>query len=448
MFSSKNLYQILCKLTSQRKFLIAYSGGLDSHVLLHAMYSLRKNYPEMQLTAVHVHHGLSANANIWAKHCRQICQSLSIDCVVKKIKIEKNSEYSLEEVARTERYQVLAELLKPDTCLLTAHTKDDQAETLLLQLFRGAGPKGLAAMPEIKSFAASQLIRPLLSFTRAELQQYAADNQLTWIEDESNDNQQFDRNYIRHELLPIMQKRWPGIMTTLARTARHCAESSALVSCLAQQDLQKMQDNVTNKLSIVELLALDLARQRNVLREWLRQLNFSIPNEAHLLQIQQEILLAKEDADPVVSWDNVEIRRYQDNLYAMSPLPLHDVSWNAKWNMQQPLKLPGNLGSLDAKKILAQGLMLPKKSKIEVRFRQGGERCQPVGRKGSHPLKKLFQEWEVPTWERERVPLIFVNDKLAMVVGYCIDEKFFAKETATMAFAIPRLDRGMTSGGL
>lgn len=415
-------------LSHQRKFLIAYSGGLDSHALLHFMTMLRAEYPDLQLRAIHVNHNLSINAKSWENHCQRICESLQIECLIKEIEIRSEHNLSLEAVARSLRYQALAESLHTDECLLTAHTKNDQAETILLQLLRGAGPKGLAAMPEKTAFANHWHLRPLLHVTRAEIRQYAYQHNLQWIEDESNFNRNFDRNFIRYEIMPILLQRWPGAITTLSRSAKHCADASKLLTSLAEQDLLQVQGSVPNTLSIAQLLSLSTEHQRNVLREWLLRLQLPLPNEIKIHQIQYEVLLAREDANPTITWQNVEIRRYQDNLYALSPPVVYpDLNWEAVWDTKTPLSLPANLGLLRAERIRGEGISLKKVKQIKVHFRHGGERCHPVGRIGSHPLKKLMQEWQVPTWERDAIPLLFSEDQLIAVVDHCICDGFQAQ---------------------
>jgi tRNA(Ile)-lysidine synthase len=428
MYLLAKLSQKLSSLTLKNKFLIAYSGGLDSHVLLHSMAALRAEDPELQLQAAHIHHGLSPNAGRWAKHCKQICAELNIPCVVKKIKLKPTKKDSLEALAREKRYQALAENITADTCLLTAHTQTDQAETVLLQLLRGAGPKGLAAMPEVMEFAGTVKIRPLLNFTRAALEEYAQQNKLIWIEDESNANVAFDRNYIRHEVMPLIAKRWPSAAQTMARSAKHCAAADELFTSLAQQDLPTIVGNKPATLSVIKLLALSSARQQNVLRYWLQQLQLPLPPTTKMQQIQTAVLAARKEAKPKVCWPGAEVRRYQDNLYAFSSLEQHDVTWKAEWDLRRSLVLPNGMGLLSVEKVMGQGIAVEATKNVTVCFRQSRERCQPDGRVGSHPLKKLFQEWEVPPWQRQRVPLIYLGSQLAAVVGYCYCDKFAAKQ--------------------
>lgn len=406
-----------------RTYWIAYSGGLDSHVLLYLCAQIRT----IKLKAIHINHGLNPRADVWAKQCAQVCRKWMIDFVVKTIQVNTSAGESLEDVARQKRYAIFAELLGQDDFLLTAHQQDDQAETVLLQLMRGAGPQGLAAMPRMKSLGNGFHVRPLLDFSRADLKKYVEQHQLHWIEDESNANIHFTRNFLRHEVLPILKKRWPTITRTLARVADHCAEAQHIVRDIALQDLSKVTASFPYTLSIRKLLLLDETRQRQVLRVWLEKLHFSLPSAVKMQKIQQNFLYARPDKTPHTQWGNVELRRYRDELYALSPVELSNMKQFFSWDLQQLLTLPDG-SVLCATLMTGEGLRADLKN-ITVRFRQGGEQCRLPGRRCHHDLKKLFQMWEVPPWQRMRIPLIYVGDRLIAVVGYFIDEEFAAKET-------------------
>lgn len=402
---------------------IAYSGGLDSHVLLH-LYAQLKNTREINLKAIHINHGLSPNANDWARHCEKVCNQLGIPFIQKKINPATLLVESLEDQARKQRYQIFAELLQPGDYLLTAHQQDDQAETLLLQMLRGAGPKGLASMPRIKPLGLGFHVRPLLDFSRDDLISYAENHQLLWIDDESNLNVNFTRNFLRHEVLPILKKRWPTVTKTLSRVAENCQEAQQILETIADDDLMLVKGSFENTLSIQKLLELDEIRQRQVIRVWLEQLNFSLPSAVKMQNIQQNILHAKSDKVPIVKFGNVELRRFHDELYALSPIEIIDRDQVITWDFQQPLVLQNNF-EMHAKKVIGQGLRADIQQ-VTVRFRQGGEICRLPGRKHHHELKKLFQQWGVPSWERDRIPLIFLDDELIAVVGYFLDERYAA----------------------
>jgi tRNA(Ile)-lysidine synthase len=406
-----------------KTYWIGYSGGLDSHVLLHLCAELRKQFP-LRLKAVHVHHGLSVNAFDWALHCEKICADLQIEFIQKKIDAKALVGDSPEEVARDLRYAVFAKLIAPQDILLTAHQQDDQAETLLVQLFRGAGPKGLSAMPILQAFSAGFHARPLLPVSRAELKKYAEEHQLTWINDESNEDKKFTRNFLRHTILPVLKQRWPTVTKTLARVAENCAEAEACVTSIAIYDLEQCRGEKNNTLSVKKLLLLDEIRQRQVLRTWFSEKKIAVPSSVKLHQIQRDFLQSSEDRFPYICWDAVELRRYRNELYVMNCLTHHDATQLFSWDLTQPLIIP-NLGELRAVSTEDIGLREDIKQ-VTVRFRQGGERCYFVERHCHHLLKQLMQEWGIPPWERDRIPLLFVDDILIAVVGFFLDARYQA----------------------
>ena len=405
---------------------VAFSGGCDSHVLLHALVSLRPHLKN-EIKAIHINHGLSPLANVWEEHCKNVCEELSVPyhSITVEIIPEKTSP---EEAARHARYAEWKKLIHKNEVLLLAHHQDDQAETVLIQLMRGSGVKGLAAMPKKQDFSQGLLSRPLLDFTREELQSYALEHGLNWIDDPSNFDTDFDRNFLRHDVIPLLQTRWPALKKTLSRTAQHQAEADQLLTELAFQDWHHVHEN--DNINISELEKLSEKRQRNVLRYWIANIKeLTLPDTVHLQRIMSEVLTAAEDAKPEVIWRGGEVRRYQGRLYAQKKLPEGKENLILNWpDIQQPLHFEHNGSVLSAKAVSAGGLSQRKlkNANITVRFRQGGENCRPAGRGQSHQLKKLFQEWQVLPWNRAFIPLIYVNDELAQVVGYCVCEPFAA----------------------
>lgn len=441
MFTVERFQTVLQQIANQHRFIIALSGGLDSIVLLHAMVQWRHFNSLLQLRAVHVNHGFSTNADDWQRQCHAICQQLNVEYIGRKIQVVHKPGESLEEEARQLRYQIFAELLQENECLLTAHTQNDQAETLLLQLLRGAGPKGLSAMPVKKRLANGFLLRPLLNFTRQELTQYARAYQLAWIEDESNFNLRFDRNYLRHQIIPLLQARWPGLLGNFSRSAAHCMETVLLLNELAMMDFIELQTSDEWVLNIEPLLLLSHARQRNVLRYWFQQLNITPPNTKKMYQLQKDLLLSSKDTTPCLRWDDVEMRRYRNRLYVLSQYDCGNTPVEIRWNLQEPIILPNKLGRLVVEKTQGSGITPTINcSSITIRFRQGGEKCRPLGRKHTHVLKKLFQEWGVPPWQRNQVPLIYCGDELVAVVGYCVCEKY-AVGINELGWQIKRVER-------
>jgi tRNA(Ile)-lysidine synthase len=288
-------------------------------------------------------------------------------------------------------------------------------------------------MPALKEFAAGFHARPLLSVPRIELKHYAESYHLTWIEDESNANKHFTRNFLRHDVLPLLKQRWPTVSKTLARTAENCAETQQLVTMITMQDLAVCRDKQVKTLSIKKLQLLDANRQRQVLRAWLKELGFSIPSSAKLHQIQHDFLQAREDKLPYMTWNKIELRRYQDSLHAHDCLVPHDATQTYSWDLTQPLVIP-NLGSLHAVMTENEGLH-PDIKQVTVRFRQGGERCYFSKRRCHQSLKHLFQQWRIPPWERERIPLIFIDDTLAAVPGFFLDAAYASTPGRQFSFA-------------
>lgn len=419
MFTPEQLLAILQRLPEAQRYWIAFSGGLDSTVLLHALAQL-----PLPIAAIHVDHGLSPESANWSEQCRLQCEALGVEFHQQCVEVNRPGR-GLEAAAREARYAAFEAILGREEMLLTAHHQDDQAETLLLQLLRGGGVRGLAAMPLYRQLGEGWLGRPLLQFCRDELQAYAGENGLAWIEDPSNFDTSLERNYLRHELLPQLLERQPGLKTILARSANHFAESSELLDELAGQDLVAIE-NADNWLSISDFVRLSPARQRNLLRHWLRKLRLPVPDSRNLQRVFDELIPAGEDAEPLVHWPGAEIRRYRERLFAMSPLGTLDndlptIPWTGK--------LPTGLGSLQAQRVQTKGISEAfLQREVTIGWRQGGERLAPPGRGGRHSLKKLYQEAAIPPWERQRRPLIFIDGELAQVAGLWTDSRFACGE--------------------
>ena len=426
-FYPEQLLPILQRLPASAHYWLAYSGGLDSTVLLHALSQLTEQLAA-RFSVIHVDHGLSTHSAAWSAQCRHQCEALGLALHEQKVSVNRRGR-GIEAAAREARYAAFSTMLGEGDMLLTAHHQDDQAETLLLQLLRGGGVRGLAAMPEYRPFAAGWLGRPLLGYSREVLQDYAEAEGLTWIDDPSNFDTTLERNFLRHELLPLLEQRRTGIRTILARSAGHFAESSELLDELAVQDLEVV--SAAAGLSIQALCTLSAARQRNVLRYWLRQLGLSVPDSRNLQRILDEVLPAAEDATPLVSWRGTELRRYRDGLYAMSPLPPVPDEWEPQpWNGEEVMVLPASLGEIRMVREAGGGLCeeLLRTAEVSFGWRRGGEVMALPGRSGHHALKKLYQEAAVPPWERGRRPLLFINGQLAQVTGLWSDSRFVCGE--------------------
>lgn len=416
-FISHILYQTLHTLSIPPRLWIAYSGGLDSHVLLHSLVQLQKDSPDLQIRAIHVNHSLNSKADQWSLHCQRVCDVLNVPYIIKKINPEVyTNKANVEAIARAHRYEIFSALLQAGETLLTAHHQNDQAETVLLRLLRGAGSKGLSAIPLQRALGQGRLVRPLLHISRTDLEAYAKHENLDWIEDDSNAWLQLDRNYLRHEILPLLEARWPGAVRAFSRTADHCAETNLLLDELLAENLTEVC-RTASSISVSKLKELNNIRQKAILRFWLSRLGHSLPSSKKFQQLIHNCLYAKTDAVPVVCWGGVEVRRFDDHLYAIPPLPEHDATQIIQWDTKKPLVLPAGMGILTAEEHLRQ-MSIPDGVNVTVRFRQGGERFRPQGRVGSHPLKKLFQEWRVPPWLRDRIPLIYFDDALVAVIVF------------------------------
>ncbi len=410
-----------------RRYWIAYSGGVDSLALLHALAALREHLGASRLCVAHVNHGLTEKAAQWAEHCAQRCAGLGLPFTLRTVSAAPAAGESPEAAARNARYRVLAELVQSGDCLLTAHHQDDQAETLLLQLLRGAGPRGLAAMPVLSEFSRGWHARPLLGFRREDLIAYAEASGLSWLEDESNFDTRLERNFLRHEILPRLKSHFPGLASTLSRSARRCAEAAEILQAQAQADLAALQLSA-DALSVSGLRELGEVRARNALHHWIHARALPAPAEAQLLLLWRSVICAAEDAQPLLQWPGAEARRYRDALYVMPPLPDVEASVDDAWDPSAPLVLAG-LGRLRARAVRGTGVAADRLrgKTLRVRFRRGGERLCVAGRAGHHALKKLFQEAGVPPWWRARTPLLFVDDELVAVVGHWVACEFAAQ---------------------
>lgn len=402
--------------TTASGYALALSGGLDSMLLLHWAEAA---LGEGELRALHVHHGLHPQADHWANFCRSACDALGLECEVLRVDARAARGESPEAAARNARYQALAGAMQRGECLLLAQHADDQAETLLIQLLRGAGPRGLAGMPRCAPFGPGQLLRPLLGLSRHELLEQAGAMGIDWVEDPSNQDLSFDRNLLRHEVLPLLRQRWPSLHRSWSRSAALCAEAEQLLDELAAIDLDRCTPAGTEfdgRLSLPRLFTLSPARQRNLLRLTLRRLDLPLPSQRFLDEMLHQLGEARADAAPHLVWQGAEARRYRDQLYLMPRLP-SSASYALDWtNPVQPLILPHGLGQLhlepatsglDAERLDSCGL--------RVASRSGGEHCRPQGFTHRRSLKQLMQQFAVPPWERRRLPLLWQGDQLVAV---------------------------------
>lgn len=425
-FDPGYLVRLLAPFEGVSRCWVAFSGGLDSTVLLTAAAAMRRCLPGA-LHAVYIDHGLHPDSQAWADHCRAYCHALPVPLVTRRLALGPVPGESIEALARAARYEAFSDLLAPGDLLLTAHTRDDQAETLLLALLRGSGVHGLAAMPFETDLGAGRLVRPLLDVARGSLAAYASIQGLSWIEDPSNRDLALDRNYLRHAVVPLLHARWPACSKTLARSAGHCAEAAQLTDQLAAETLMTLGGRRPGTLDIPGLMRLERARQRAVLRLWLRRRGFALPDARRLERVLDEVLPARSDADPLVAWSGCEIRRYRHDLFAIPPppeLPLErlEITWHVGDEVTR-LQLPPGLGRLEwwpaveTKHALTDPARGPQHKALRVCFRARAQtsRSGPLGQ--GRRLKKLFQEAGVPVWLRPYVPLVFDADGLVAVAG-------------------------------
>ncbi|WP_130834088.1 tRNA lysidine(34) synthetase TilS [[Erwinia] mediterraneensis] len=405
-------------LAPDASLVVAFSGGLDSTVLLHQLTIWQQQHPAASVRALHVHHGLSPHADVWARHCKTICQQWHIPCKVLHVQVD-GREKGIEAAARQARYQALSAQLRPGDTLLTAQHLDDQCETLLLALKRGSGPAGLAAMPQQMMLDNHPLLRPLLGCSRQQLEAWAATYQLRWVDDESNQDTRYDRNFLRQTLLPPLLARWPHFASAAARSAALCGEQEQLLDeLLAEQLASLMQPD--GSLAITSLLSMSEARRNALIRRWIAQQGGNMPSRATLSRLWQEVMLSRADAQPRLQLGQHEIRRYRQQLYWLrcwSSLRAQVLSWP---DLARPLALPQDLGWLQAQPTAAGGLRWPcADEQVSVRFQAQGY-YHLVGRAGGREMKKIWQEKGIAPWLRERIPLIYFNQTLMGAPGLFI----------------------------
>lgn len=409
------------RLSRCNRLFVGFSGGLDSTVLLH----LLTNCPSLvnKIITIHINHGISGNAQAWQAHCQEFCEALHVPLIIKKIQV--NQQSNVEETARLLRYKSFASQMQINDGLLLAHHQDDQAETLLLQLLRGSGIDGLAAMSTEKKFAQGFLFRPLLKESRQTLQTYAQFHQLSWIDDESNQDVRYSRNYLRHQIIPLLSSRWPGAVNNLARASTHCQQAKENLDDLAKIDCPDLM-STQNTVSLTSLIHLNEARMSNILRVWFRLNQVPFPNTATFKRIFYEVIGARQDAEPQVSWSHFCIKRHQNRLYLIKNNDEQERKENIWSNFPLPFCLQSCLGTLVASPS-EEGFVIPAKSQLVVRFRQGGESFRWHGQ--TKTLKKLFQEWQIPSWQRASIPLLYIDEHLAVIVGHAVSDLFYQKRS-------------------
>ena len=415
---------------------MALSGGVDSVALLLALQQLRRRsarWRRFTLRAVHVNHQLRPAARSWEQHCRRLCAALEVPLVVRRVRVPQGPGRSLEAEARQVRYAALTRAMPKGELLLTAHHLDDQLETFLLQLLRGAGVAGLAAMGECTRLGERWLLRPLLSEPRSELETFARASAVAWVDDDSNVDQRFDRNYLRQRVLPLLRERWPAVATVVARSAANLADAQDVLREQALADLERLAPR--GPLELAALTELSVTRQRNALREWLRAAGLPLPDRVHLERIRCELPAARADAQPLVRWGTAEVRRFRGRLYALAqpPVPVPEGEW--RWQRARPYALGPNRGVLrlrsdrngqvDARRLPAV---------LTVTGRAAGESLRPSRGEPRRSLKELLRAAAVLPWERNHWPLLRAggaSGPIVAVVDLAIDAAYRAEAGGT-----------------
>lgn len=422
---SSILEQIECTLREQvaehNRLTVALSGGVDSVVLLHALHTLSCSM-NFELSAVHVEHGISPFASQWSNFCQARCDALGVPLQISRLQVKKTPQVSLEAAARHARYQIFKQI-QTDFIVLAQH-QDDQVETILLQLLRGAGVKGLGGMPVARKLDTSgtvKLLRPLLDITRATIMQYAQQYQLEWVTDESNEDITYNRNFLRHNIFPLIEARLPAYRHTLSRAGCHLAEASHLLDELADSDSKFTMKN--GELRIERLRQLSLPRAKNLLRYLFSQQDAMQPSTVKLAEILRQLLRAGDDTRLHLIFGEVEIRCFK-GLVKIQPARIPPkITTPLIWHGEQTWILESLGGAIEWRR-QANGGIDPQKlidQSVTARLRIGGERFQPDCQRPRRSLKKILQEASIPPWERDTLPLIYSGDRLVWVPGIGID---------------------------
>ncbi len=403
---------------------VAFSGGVDSTLLLYLLSDYARQFEHVELKAIHVHHGLQSRANDWANHCQTICDSLSVPLVIERVTVSDDTQLGLEQRARNARWQVFDHLLGDGDALWLGHHADDQSETLLLNLLRGCGVTGAQAIKVKSQRNHYQLLRPLLSFSKLQLIEAATSMSLTWVDDPSNESIEFRRNFLRHEIFPRLESQWPGYRTSLNRFTSHMQQTHELLSEYAASDLERVSDGPS--IHLPKLNRLSEARRANCLRFWILMQTHYTPGASQLNQLIAQLSSASPESKVSLTWGNWSIQQAGEHLVILPSVQLEAISFSHQWtDWPEPLNIPELSLRLTVNKTSKGGLRPPTEfEKVTVRCRNGGERCHPGFRRHSTSLKKVYQELGIPSWQRNRIPLVFYNEKLVAAVGVFIEQQF------------------------
>ena len=400
--------------------LAGFSGGLDSSVLLTLLSRIATDL-KCSVRAVHVHHGLSPLADEWVSFCAERCAGLQIPFAVERVDVNPYRDLGREGAARAARYAAFAR--HPADALALAHQRNDQAETVVIQLLRGAGPAGLAAMPSVREANGapwSLVVRPLLDATRHDIESYATEHRIPWIEDDSNKDTTLDRNFLRHAIMPLLEARFPGAVARIARSAVLAAEASALLDELGREDLKRLlvSDRIGEAVDLAALRGLGDVRARNALRAWFRARSVEIPGAAALQEVLRQLVHARDDATPRMDAGDHSLLRYRGFLYLERARAI-PTGYSAPWHGEDRLPLVSLGGVLHFKAEEGRGVDARRlrDSAVSIRLRRGGERLRLVAHGPSHSLKNLLQARGVPPWRRSTWPMLYSGEELVCVPG-------------------------------
>ncbi len=426
---------------ASQPILVAYSGGLDSSVLLHALVSLWQQGLVDAPIALHFNHGLQSQSKDWQNHCQSICQSYKIQIICQQASLSKDNKTS-ELDARRARYQFFESVIGPNQLLLMAHHQNDQAETLLFRLIRGSGKLGMSGIQPLRKLAAGHLMRPMLQLSKSDILDYAQTHGLHWIEDPSNQSVQYDRNYIRQQFLPLLEQRWHKATKNIAQFAQIASEQNEILQQVAERDLAQVA-NGDKKISYLKLIDLSLARQKNLLHFWVNQLVGQTPSHTEIMQLLKQlnsIGLNSNFSNQAIKVKLASgwIRLFKQELYFCLSDPPQALTKSLPWkSINQPLKLSKDLSlvahGLDLAETASDTFRLsvrpPKNDEtVSLRARTGGEKIQPAGQEFHRSLKKLFQDLAIPHWDREWLPIIYYDENIVAIPGLVVDQAYFSRQ--------------------
>ena len=405
------------------EILLGFSGGLDSCVLLHLLANMQTQL-DFKLKAIHVHHGISPYADDWLNFCKQKCKLLDIEFDAVKVKINKKGSLGIEGEARELRYEAIKKKQKDIVAL--GHHQNDQAETLMLQLLRGSGLKGLAGMPEFDK--KRKFWRPMLNIKKELLEKYASENGIKYIKDESNEDINFDRNFIRKKVLPLIESRYPASIETISRSASNISEGYHLNKLLALDDSKNVMSDDGSYLLISDLNKLPNLRAINLIRWWLSFNGLLMPSKKNVEELFRQVKLIKKDTSLNLKISNDRsIRAFGNKLFIVS-MKNNLPSYRFKWAGQDEIELP-NKSKLHFVKTKKGGLSLSKLgvNTLDIKGRTGGEKLKPLPDQPSRSLKYLFQKADIPHWERDQFPLVYANEKLVAVPNLGVQFEYQSK---------------------